>query len=122
MLHIHLRRISGISPGRRSKIHPELQLITYCRVFPREDGNFHDSPAHLIVVSLLGGFMESAAGLFGLRRVAIVTSKVHTNYDPGGRSVLLCGRPRRVQIKASCETSTAYKGDAVAAGPPAAGG
>ena len=39
-----LRRSSGLSPGRRSKISPELQFIVYCRVFFPRGRRFPRSP------------------------------------------------------------------------------
>ena len=66
-----LRRSSGLSPGRRSKISPELQFIVYCRVFFPRGRRFPRSPRPFDCCIALGVIYGGRKGSFWLRRVAI---------------------------------------------------
>ena len=109
-------------PAVKTKYLPNCNSLRIVEYSPDEDGDFRTPPAHLIVVSLLGGFMESAAGWFGLRRAASGASKRTSMSESGAGSFSLRSRPRRGQSEACRESLAAYEGGAAAAGPLAAGG
>ena len=117
-----LRRSCGISPGRQSKISPELQFIAYCRVFPPRGRRFPRSPRPFDCCIALGVIYGGCIGSFWLRRAATGASKMRINSESAAGSFLLCGRPRRGPSEAGRETLTTYEGGAAAAGPLAAGG
>ena len=122
LLHIHLRRSSGISPGRRSRISPELQLIAYCRVFPPRGRRFPRYPRAFdccIDGGVIGG------GWNGLILAAAGGNSLHkkcNKLQSGADSFSLRGRLRRVQKGAVGDSSTTYEGDTAVVGLPATGG
>ena len=112
------RHIPRLAEQNTSRI----AIIAYCRVFPPRGQRFPRYSRAFDCCIALGGIYGECGRVVWAAASCNRRIKSAHQFDPGARSVLLRGRPRRVQIKASRETSTAYEGDTVAAGPPAAGG